>query len=309
MHKALEAVLSSKLPNFTYDGETYNAETAMRLNKGNCMSLVVLATAYAKLFGLKFSYREVDTIPIFKKEKDIVFSSSHVQMIIYDNEFVEDKYNYYFQKPGVVIDYRPSKNTKLGKSFGEPALIAMYYRNLAADAMVNDNLGKAFMLAIKAYSFDKQNIKTINLLAIIHRRAKDVQGSENIYQAGLKIDESSMALINNYIVLLNADMRIAEAERYQDIIDQLDDPNPFHWLEQAYIAEKNYKPKKAVRYYKKALEKAPYLDQAYLGLYQIYYDRGDFDKAKSMLIKALEWTHRIKERKQYQQKLDGLAQL
>lgn len=309
LHEALKAVLSTKLSNFTYYGETYSAEMTMKLNAGNCMSLAVLTTAYAKLLAVDFSYREVNTIPVYEKENNLVLSSSHVQTVLYDADFIENPNEFYFNKPGIVIDYFPNANNRVGKTFDEATFLSMYYRNLAADALVDNNLTKAFMFAIKAHNHDKQNIEAINLLAVIHRRAGDDKGAENIYRVGLRIDQSSLALISNYIMLLRKQQRFDEAETYQQRLDVLDDPNPFHWLEQAYIAERSHNINKAIKYYQKALVNAPYLNQAYLGLYNIYLERGDFSKAKVMLKNALEWTYEIEERKQYKYKLYNLAQL
>lgn len=307
-HKALEAVISEKLSNFTYYGETYNAEKTMRLNSGNCMSLAILTTAYAKILGLDFSYREVNTIPVFEKKNNLVLSSSHVQTIIYDPDFVEKSNELYFQKPGVAIDYFPNKNNRIGKAFDESTFTSMYYRNLAADALVDNDLPKAFFYAEKAYKNNTRNIEAINLLAVIHRRAGDDKSAEEIYKAGLTIEQSSIALISNYIMLLRKQNRHEEVTIYQKKLDSLDDPNPYNWLEQAYIAEQNQNKSKAIRYYKKALENAPYLNEAYIGLYHIFRERGHTLEAKNMLKKALEWTYEIDERKQYKQKLYSLVQ-
>ena len=309
LNKALEAVLKTKLSNFNYYGKTYNAEMTMRLNSGNCMSLAVLTTAYAKLLGLKFSYREVNTLPIFEKENNLILSSSHVQTVLYDSDFIRDIDTIYLRKPGIVIDYFPSKNNRVGKRFDESTFLSMYYRNLAADALIENDLIKAFALVNKAHNYDKRNIEVINLLAVIHRRAGDYNGAEKIYLEGLELEQSSLALISNFIILLRKQKRFDEAEIYQERLDALDDPNPFHWLEQAYSAEQKHNKNKAIKYYKKALIRAPYLNQAYIGLYNIYRERGHFAKAKIMLKKALEWTYEIKQRKQYKYKLYNLAQL
>ena len=309
LHQALYEVLQNELTNFTYYGETYNAETAMRLNKGNCMSLAVLTTAYAKLLGLEFSYREVSTLPVFEKKNNFIISSSHVQTIIYDADDTTEPSNGYVRKAGLVIDYFPSKDNHAGKYFGEADFISMYYKNLAGDALVENDLAKAFELAKEAYKYNENNVEVINSLAIVHRRAGDVKSAEAIYQAGLKIDKNNLRLISNYIMLLKSQNRIAEAQEYQQQLSQLDDPNPFHWLEEAYIAEKNNEMNKATRYYLKAFNRAPYLHQAYQGLYHTYRAKGQFAKAKSMLKKALEWTYEVEQRKQYKSKLYSLAAL
>ncbi|PCH95208.1 MAG: hypothetical protein COB83_09440 [Gammaproteobacteria bacterium] len=230
-HQALYEVLQSQLTNFTYYGETYNAETAMRLNKGNCMSLAVLTTAYAKLLGLEFSYRKVSTLPVFEKKNNLIISSSHVQTIIYDADDTTETSNRYASKAGLVIDYFPSKDNHAGKYFGEQAFISMYYKNLAGDALVENDLALAFKLAKQAYTYNENSVEVINSLAIIHRRAGDVNSAEAIYQAGFKIDQKNLRLISNYIMLLKSQNRIAEAQEYQQQLNQLDDPNPFHWLE------------------------------------------------------------------------------
>ena len=309
LHKALYDVLQNGLTNFTYYGETYNAETAMRLNKGNCMSLAILTTAYAKLLGLDFSYREVNTLPVFKKQNNLIISSSHVQTIIYEAELTIKPSSSLLGKSGLVIDYFPSKDNRGGKYFNENSFISMYYKNLAGDALVDKDLIKAFRLAKKSYQYDKNNVEAINTLAIIHRRAGDIKGAEAIYQAGLSIDQKNLRLVSNYIMLLKKQNRMKEAKKYQQQLDKLDDPNPFHWLEEAYIAEKNNEINKATRYYLKALNRAPYLHQAYQGLYHIYRDKGHYAKAKSMLKKALEWTYEREQRKQYKYKLYSLAKL
>lgn len=309
LHQALYEVLQYELTNFTYYGETYNAETAMRLNKGNCMSLAVLTTAYAKLLGLEFSYREVSTLPVFEKKNNLIISSSHVQTIIYDADDTTESSSRYVRRSGLVIDYFPSKDNHAGKYIGENDFISMYYKNLAGDALVENDLTMAFKLAKRAYTYNENSVEVINSLAIIHRRAGDVNSAEAIYQAGLKIDKKNLRLISNYIMLLKSQNRIAEVQEYQQQLSQLDDPNPFHWLEEAYIAEKNNEMNKATRYYLKALNRAPYLHQAYQGLYHIYRAKGNFAKAKSMLKKALEWTYEVEQRKQYKYKLYSLATL
>lgn len=174
-HKALSEILAKKLVNFTYYGETYDATTAMRLNKGNCMSLAVLTTAYAKYLGLEFSYRKVSTLPIFTQKDDVILSSSHVQTLIYDPTFVAEKDAFYFFNPAVVIDYFPSKSNRTGKMFSYETFLAMYYKNIAADALTEKDLNKSFLYANKAYQFDNENIEVINLLAVIHRRAGDLK--------------------------------------------------------------------------------------------------------------------------------------
>ena len=302
-HKALSEVLKERLSNFTYYGETYDATTAMRLNKGNCMSLAILTTAYAKLSKLDFSYRKVSTLPIFTKKDDIILSSTHVQTVIYDPTFIAEENIFYLSPPGIVIDYFPSESQRVGKKLSLETFQAMYYKNIAADALADKDLNKSFLYANKAYQFDNENIETINLLAVIHRRFGDLETAEAIYKAGLEREKTSIALLSNYIMLLKSQQRFEEVNILQSKLNQLDDPSPYQWLGEAYIAQKSGDSNQAEIYFRKALKKAPYLNQAYMGLYRIYAKQNKLTKAKAMLVKALEWTYELDERKLYKYKL------
>lgn len=302
-HNALSEVLTERLANFTYYGETYDATTAIRLNKGNCMSLAILTTAYAKLIGLDFSYRKVSTLPVFTKKDDVILSSSHVQTIIYDPNFIADKNVFYLSNPAVVIDYFPSKSHRSGRKFSLETFLAMYYKNIAADALADKDLNKSFLYANKAYHLDTNNIETINLLAVIHRRSGDLHTAEAIYKAGLNKGQTNIALLSNYIMLLKSQHRMDEVNTLQDKLNQLDDPDPYQWLGEAYTAKNIGNIKQAEIYFKKALVKAPYLNQAYMGLYKIYLKQNKLKKAQTMLVKALEWTYELDERKLYKYKL------
>lgn len=304
-HEALYQVIESKLSSFTYYGETLTAEQAIRLNRGNCMSLAIVTTAYAKFLGLDYSYREVSTLPIFEKKNDLILSSSHVKTVIYPEGKTRQDY-LKGHVDAIVIDYFPNQGTRDGKRLKVSDFISFYYRNIAADALVEEELALAFNLAEQAYQHDKTSIEVINLLAVIHRRAGDLASAEAIYRAGLSFSEKSLPLLSNFIMLLESQQRFAEADKLQAQLDSLDDPNPYHWLEQAYIAQNEGDNRKAIIYYQKALTKAPYLHQAYKGLYQIYLQKGQRKKAKAMLTKALEWTYEIDERKQYKYKLYSL---
>ena len=298
-------MIESKLSNFTYYGETLTAEQAIRLNRGNCMSLAIVTTAYAMFLGLDYSYREVTTLPIFEKKNDLILSSSHVKTVIYPEGISRQDY-VKSNLDVIVIDYFPNQNNRDGKRLKASDFISFYYRNIAADALVEGDVALAFNLAEQAYQYDKTSIEVINLLAVIHRRAGDVESAEAIYRAGLSFSDKSLPLMSNFIMLLESQQRFDEADKLQAKLDSLDDPNPYHWLEQAYIAQNEGDKRKAIIYYQKALKNAPYLHQAYKGLYQIYLQKGQRKKAKAMLTKALEWTYEIDERKQYKYKLYSL---
>jgi Tfp pilus assembly protein PilF len=212
----------------------------------------------------------IHTLPIFSKKEDVILSSSYVQTVIYDPSFVADDNFFYFSPSGITIDYFPNKNNHRGGTFSYNTFVAMYYKNIAADALADKDLAKSFMYASTAYKYDTKNIETINLLAVIHRRAGDVKTAEAIYKIGIDRGKPNIALLSNYIMLLKSQQRMEEVSFLQSKMEELDDPSPYKSLTQAYVATQNNGIKQAERHFKKALKKAPYLNQAYMELYRIY---------------------------------------
>lgn len=306
-HKALSNFLDNRLNNFVYYGETYVAEQAMRLDKGNCMSLAILTTALANVVNLEVDYREVNSLPIFEKFENIVLSSSHVQAVIYDPTFVEDKGYIYWRKPAVIIDYFPVKTNRVSTKILKESLLAMYYINIASTALVDNDLNTAFANAQRAYKYNKNSPQVISLLGVLHRRAGDEKTSENFYRYGIDLNIDNLSLLTNYSVLLREQHRMKEFQKINDKIDTLFDPNPYTWLEQAFFAQRENNNRKAEKYFLKVIEMAPYVQQAYLGLYQVYSKLDKKNTARRILKDALKWAHEDDDRLLYKQKIYSLS--
>ena len=267
------------------------------------MSLAILTSAVAQLADIEYQYRKVDTLPVFTKKNNLLLSSSHVQTILFDPEFVQKEDTYYFTKPSIVIDYFPDSTSLKGEYFSQQAFLSMYYRNIASDALVQNKLDLAFLNAQKAYQLDPASLAVINLIAVLHKRKGDLQTAEKIYQKGIMINKNNLALVSNYIVLLEQLGKYKQAEKLSQRLENLDDPNPYHWLEQALLAQQHNDSDKAIKFFHKVLKLAPYVHQAYQGLYQEYSKQGELQLAKAMLTNALQWTFELKDKKLYKQKL------
>jgi len=306
-HRIVADFINDKLSNFTYYGKTFIAKEAMAKNKGNCMSLAIYTTAIAKLVNLEVTYREVNTLPVFEKHNNLLLSSTHVQTILIDPTFIPEKNMVYFYKPSIVIDYFPTSTNHVGTPLNYKQFVAMYYQNIAADALVANNLNKAFAYAEQGFEFDPYSSKLLNTLAVTYRRKGDLITAQKLYDEGLKSNSKKLSLVNNYIFLSkkqNNEKKVAELTK---TLENLNDPNPYTWLEQAYIAKKNQQYSKAIRYFMRTLDTAPYVHQAYIGLYQVYLAKHQPRKAQKMLKKALEWTHEFEQRKMYKMKLFQLS--
>ena len=302
-HKALYYFLEQRLSSFSYHGETYVAEKAMRLNKGNCMSLAILTTALAQVVGLEVDYRYVNTLPVFEKFNNLILSSSHVQAVVYDPSFVKEKGFIYFTRPSVIIDYFPTRTNIASTKVVKQSMLSLYYVNIASSALVAKQLNKAFTYAQKAYELDSSSVQVNNLLAVLHRRAGDEDSAEAFYLNVIANEQANLSLLSNYAVLLESQNRQLELREIQQKISTLEDPSPYSWLEQGYLARKSGNNRAAEKYLLKVIDMAPYVHQAYFALYQLYRHQNKTMRAKNILKQGMKWAYDDSKQRVYKGKL------
>lgn len=305
-HHILYDYLDRRLDQFTYDGLTYTASQSLNNNRGNCMSLAILTTALAKRLGLEFDYQQVNSVPIFNQQGNLLLASAHVQTRLFDPTFIKEEGYIYLAVPSIIIDYFPELDNVKGQRVDYRQFLAMYYRNIAADALVKEQLARAYVYAEKAYQWDETSMEVRNLLAVIYRRSGELAMAEKIYQHSSQLPQVTIALLNNYKVLLNQLGKKEQADELEQRIAGLDDPNPYRWLEQAYAAHRAGENYQAITYYQQVLKQAPYVYQAYAGLVKIYHHQGRTAKARKTIEQALEWSSRPDERQRFKAKLYSL---
>lgn len=302
-HKRVYNYIENNLHAFNYYGETYTAQETIDNNAGNCISLAILTTAYAKLANIKFDYSEVTTAPVYFKESNFQLISNHVRTKLYDPTFEPNDGLIYFYKPGIIVDYFPSRNNWSNGIASYNQFVSMYYRNLAAKALLDNDLNTAGWLALESLNFAPKSLSAINLLAVIYRNLELYDLSEKVYLHGLKYSEDNLNLLTNYQFLLVKQNKTIEAEQLQDKIDNASDPSPFRWLA---LADERYNKKQyftAINYYKKVIEIAPYLHHGYAGTAKSLYALDKKGASKKFMEIALEKTHEAKQEKLYKAKL------
>lgn len=309
-HNRIYKYLSNRLSSFNYYSGTNTAAVAEQTNSGNCLSLAILTTAYAKLANIKISYVEMTSAPVYSQEGQFEFISGHVVSKLQDPTFIPQIGAIYIRKPSIVIDYFPNRDSWTGLSVSTDNFVAMYYRNLSADALAENKLSDAAWFVIESFRYAPNELDGINLLAVINRRMGQAKQAETLYQHGLTLTEHSgkqnLNLLSNYMVLLNQQERFTEAQKIKTLIDKADDPSPFRWLTLANEALMAKELKKAKRYFQKVTEKAHYLPYGYEGLAKVYFIQGRTRSAKEQLDKAIQRTRNKQTEQRYIAKLASL---
>lgn len=308
-HVRLYNYLDYFLNGFDYKGKTNNAHIAATEQSGNCLSLAILTKAYASLVNLDIEFRKVNSAPIYQRKVGVMTISSHLQTHLYAPKLAtNDKQTITVLRSKIIIDYFPSSDRYIGGVVNDADFTAMYYQNLAAEAIIDGKFDLAYSLLAAAMELSPDNSETLNTLAVLHKITGNIPLAENIYKIGIQSENSSVSMFSNYLLLLKEDNRIYEVALLNAKYSEIRDDNPYRWYDLANhaYAQENYS--QALNYYEMSIKAAPYLHESFFGMAKTYYHLGNKQKAKTAMQKAAELAYKPKDEKLYLAKLNSLTQ-
>lgn len=305
-HLRVYLYVQELLGEFTYFGQTLSASEAIRLKEGNCISLVLVTAALAKLVDIDIVFQHDTESQMYNKKNGMLFNSGHVRSYLYARKEKRKKQQLVLFRPRVKVDYLVEFGGYGGEYISEFELLSLYYLNLAADAMAVQQNRRAFALAARAYELSPDMPQAYNALALLYQRKGDMGAAGLVFSYADKWLEPNLALLMNYESLLSQSGNPSVLNTVQEKIRQLDNPDPYIWLSRGDTLAQQGHYARAIKAYHKALYLAPYLHEAHLGLAKVYYLGGRIHKAREQIALAIEWNHDKKSRPLYQAKLAHL---
>ncbi|NCF24036.1 MAG: tetratricopeptide repeat protein [Gammaproteobacteria bacterium] len=307
-HRRVSDYLVSITTGFNYRGETYTASEALQHSAGNCLALAILTTALARLANVDVEYQLIDSAPVFESRGNHIRRSLHVRSLLVDPTWEPSEGYLVLSRPGISVDYFPSKFTRFVRNIDEPEYFAMYYQNIAADAIEDQDLSKAYWLLMESLDLSPASPESLNMLAIVFDRAGDRSKSEEIYRYGIQHAQRQVSLLRNYGIFLRREGRTAEAEEVDAMLAEQDEPNPFDWIYAGQEAYGDGEFTRAIGLFRKSVQLAPYLHEGHFGLARAYYQLGNIRRAEQELEQALTNAAGSTARKMYEVKLAALSE-
>ena len=306
-HQKVSDYLQRVIQGFSFNSETLLATKALEEKRGNCLSLAMLTTSLARLANVSVGYELMETPPVYDKKGNTILKSEHVRSLLFSHR--ESRINGYTSvfRPVIRIDYFTIGRSKVERQVTEPQFIAMYYRNKAAEAIVENRLTDAFALVSKSLEFTNKNAQAVNMLALIYERLGFQKDAEAMYQYGIRYSRDQLELLSNYRKFLIGQQRHAEAKLVMEQIIQSDEQNPFDWLSlgDESLHSDNYA--EAVYYYNKVIEIAPYLHYGYFGRARAEFLKGNTHRASNDFNRAKKLAQDDGTRAFYESKLVALT--
>lgn len=291
---------------FTYDAATQLAQDTLSESSGNCMSLAVLTTALAEEAGVDVHYQLINSNPVFHWEGDLVRKGQHLRSMLLKPEL--EPSGFAFNRGGIQIDYWPAPSDRYVRNVARPGYLMMYYNNLAANALAIGDYNRAWWLTQESMQQQPHNIDALNVIAILYRRTGDEAHAERLYKAIIRENQNAVVILRNYRSLLRAQNRNAEARKITFKLSRLEGAHPVDWLIAGSEEFHSNNYKEAIRFYKKAIEIAPYMHEAHLGLARSYQALSKPGQTRYHLELAVAKAQRVSTRTLYEAKLASLGQ-
>lgn len=307
-HRRIYKYLIRRLSDTDFRNQTLPASTTIETRIGNCMSLALVTTAFARLTDIDIGWQLAKTDPMYSSDSEVIYSANHIQTRLYKYPLQDKPSSFTIGQPYLVIDYFTDRLPEAGTELSEREMIALVYQNLGVEALADGDLAKSFWRLKKGLEYDAANANLYNTLAVLHRRAGDNDTAETLYRFALDEFGDRLIVLRNYRKLLLAAGRHDEAEQLRDRVMRLPDPDPYPILTMGDKAAEQGNNATALSYYKKAADVAPYLHEIYVRIARIYQRQGDLKRAERALRKARKKAWTDDGRQRYQAKLSMLQE-
>ena len=315
-HLRLANYLFNSTTNFRYENKTYTASEALGLGRGNCMSLAVATTALASLANLQIQYQLIDSTPVYQLAGSVANKGVHIRSLIFKPKpgnlaetFSSNSKSLLDSTKGIIIDYFPAEDGRFIGNVNYDEYIAVYYRNIAAEALANNDYSTSYWYSLESMKYAPLNSDALNMLAVTYKRAGDLVKAEEIYRYGIANAEDKLTLLKNYHILLSSEGRTTEAQVINRMLITMHDPSPIHWFNVARHSYDINDYRNAILFYSRAIEIAPYLHEAHLGMALSYYQLGQYRNAERSLNQAIDNVNDFNTRDLYESKLNALRRL
>lgn len=288
---------------------TLTASETFNQRAGNCLSLALMTVALAEQLELKAQYQQLDVPYLWDQRGDYYLLSNHINVQLSLPMSYGEGGN--IQNYTTLVDFAGNRSIQYlpRKHISDETVLAMFFNNLAAESLTEQQPERAYWYAQQALQYDPTYVPSYGALGVAFKRLEDNKRAEQSYQAGLKLEPNNYVLLSNLLLLYQQTGQANAAEQTQQQLARLDELNPYEILQKAEDAYARKKYQKALRLYRKGLASSPYVHQLHFGLAKTFYALEQPDKAAKFMEAARELSPTIEQRQRYAAKLVFLQNL
>lgn len=305
----LEYIFSSNHIALSYDhGANVTAIDAFHGRKANCMSLTIMAYVLATEAGLKLRFQDIQVPEYWMRQGSYQLLMGHVNLLIVKRKI--NSTNNKWPKSILQIDFDPgaAKEHFTRKVVSKKTIVAMFYNNKAAEAIVSLQYDKAYTYLKAATLIAPTYYSAWGNLGVLYRLTNHYDLAHNAYKYALNLSPSDFTALENLALLFKKLGNEIEAEKIQKKLHLMRLNNPHYHALLSNEALYNGDYDSAIRHLKRAIRLESKYHEFYYNLAKIYQKTNQLVLAKSAMKKALKLNKNINIERKYNKKLNFLNQ-
>jgi len=273
------AVTSSGVLGFDYDeSRTLTAADAFETRSGNCIGFSNLMVALARESGLRASYQEVYRQPEWTAQEDTILLVKHINVLISSprRTYIVD-----------VSGYRTNPETRRAVITDLEAK-TLYLNNLGAEALLENDLARAYAYLAKAIDLAPQNTDSWVNLGVVYGRNDQLDDAEMAFQTVLKTDPGELSAMSNLYEVYMAQENFEAAERVHAKVDRYRRKNPYYLMKLSEEERELGRYSESIALLERAIKKKGNDHMLYYELAKTQYLSGETVVAQNSLLRARE---------------------
>ncbi|MCP3675217.1 MAG: tetratricopeptide repeat protein [Gammaproteobacteria bacterium] len=284
------------------------AEETFSNHAANCLSLTIMTFALADYANFAVNFQQVDTPELWVRREGNNLLNRHVNLRLYkktkSNVILLNKESYLLD-----FDRRAQSMHLPAKKIDKKRVLAMFYNNKAADALIKEKYSQAYAYFRSAITVDPLFIEAWSNFGTLYRRTGHIKLAEESYLIALSINKTDSTTLENMAYIYTVTGREDKAANIRKEILARRINNPFYYF---MLGETSYDKqdwKQAVKHYKKAIRLNKKQHNFYFALARVYFKSGNVKKSKKYMALAKRYSHMEDLQLLYQGKLDWLENI
>jgi Flp pilus assembly protein TadD len=307
-HALLSALFRNDELRLNYDTtRTRDAATTYADRAGNCLSLVLMTAAFAKMLEMPVSYQAVVVEEAATRSGGLLFLSGHVNILLGQRAL--------YRQPGddgaLLVDFLPGEQVAGYRTvlLEEQQVLSLYMNNRAAEHLAAGAIADAYAHAREALLIDPTSSSAANTLAVVYSRAGQGAAAEAAWRRAMVLAPDSTSVLSNLAQYLDRNGRASEAAPLASRLAQLQPVPPLHYLEQGRLALERGELTVARDLLRRELRRQPYQAEVHYWLAVTNARLGDGDRAARDLAQAVMHSTTMDQHQLYSGKLARLRSL
>jgi tetratricopeptide (TPR) repeat protein len=290
-----------RAPWLDYDATlTRTAAQAFDSRSGNCLSLVLMTSSFARQLGVDVRYQLVYSQQSWSRDEELSYLNQHVNLVLLHPP----------AKDQMLVDFAPlpeeEQNGLRLRVVGEDTIVAMFMNNRAVELLAQHQFDRAYWWARAAIGRDPGFLDAVNTLAVLYRSRSRPEEAESALRVLLATEPDNIVALDNLEPVLRQLGREREADRVAQRVKELRPVPPFRSYDEGMAALGQGRYEQARKLFEKEMRRDARYDKFHAALALAWFGLGEPEKAQAQMEIAVRNSTTAADRELYSGMLDKL---